>query len=154
MKTFKYTVIILSIIAAIGIGAYFYIVREFTDTGQLTKIAEEVNERETEVKYGDQSDNVELAMTEVEVQIYLHHMTHQHVIADEKWGSVDTTPQNIKNLLTIVQANQDAYEHGNFYIQVLEQWEQGDFSNSVGVHNTIWSWHQGAVGRATGLKNE
>lgn len=150
MKTIKYSVVILGVIAAIGIGAYFYIQNEFADGDELTKIAEEINERETPLPFANEEE-VELDMTETEVQIYIHHMTHQHVEAQPKWGEVVTTPQNIENLLTIVQANQDAYEYSDFYIDVLEKWEQGDFSNSVEVHNTIWNWHGGTIGRATSL---
>lgn len=153
MRTLKYSVVILSVIAAIGIGAYLYLQKEFTDGAELTKIAEEINERETPLPFTNEEE-VELDMTETEVQIYIHHMTHQNVEAQPKWGFVETTPQNIENLLTIVQANQDAYEYSEFYIDVLEKWETGDFSNSVEVHNTIWNWHGGTIGRATGLINK
>ena len=153
MKTIKYSVVILGIIAALVIGAYFYIQKEFTDGAELTKIAEEVSERETPLPFAN-DDEVELDMTETEVQTYIHHMTHQHVVADKKWGEVATTPQNIENLLIIVQANQDAYEYSEFYIDVLEKWEQNDFSNAMSAHNTIWNWHNGTIGKATGLINE
>lgn len=154
MNTIKYTVVVLGIIIAFAIGGYTYIKSNFTDTGQLTKIADDINERGVDTKPVNQNGEVKLDMTEVEVQIYLHRMTHQHVVADEKWGGIDSSPENIQNLLIIVQANQNAYKHGNFYIQVLEQWQDGNFDNAVGVHNTIWSWHGGTVGRATSLINE
>lgn len=150
MKTIKYSVVILGFIAVIVVGAYFYLQKEFTDGAELTKIAEEINERETPLPFANDGE-VELDMTELEVQIYIHEMTHQHVEAQPKWGEIATSPQNIENLLTIVQANQDAYEYSDYYIDVLEKWEEGDFSNAVEVHNTIWNWHGGTIGRATGL---
>lgn len=157
MRTLKYTIVAFGILAGIGFAGYYFIVTAFTNAGQLEKIAEEVTERETQPTIGifeEKEEHVDLSMTEIEVQIYIHHMTHQHVVADKKWGSVETTPQNIKNLLAIVQSNQDAYEHSDFYIQTLEQWQDGNFNNAVGVHNTIWNWQGGTVGRATDLVNE
>ena len=155
MKTIKYSVIILGIITAIVIGAYLFFQKEIGDTEDLTKVAEEINERGVQVKpEEDNESEVELDMTESEVQTYLHLMTHQHIKADKKWGAVQTTPQNIKNLLVIVQTNQDAYEYSDYYIEVLELWEQGNFSNTVSVHNFAWDKKNGTVGRATGLMNK
>ena len=123
MRTLKYSAIILGVIAAIAIGAYYFIQKEFTDGSELTEIAEEINEREVPLNPIANDEKVELDMTEHEIQIYIHHMTHQHVVADKKWGNVPTTPDNIRNLLIIVQANINAYEHGEYYADVLKQWE-------------------------------
>lgn len=154
MTTLKYSGVILGIIAAIGIGAYLFLQKEIGNPDDLTKVAEEINERGVQVKPEDNENEVELDMTESEVQTYFHLMTHQHVKADKKWGAVESSPQNIKNLLTIVKANQDAYEYNQYYIEVLELWSEGNFSNAVSVHNTIWKWKGGTVGRATGLLSD
>lgn len=142
---------ILGVIVALVIGAYFYINRDFTDTGELTRVAEEIKERDVQFK---PEDKVQLDMEESEVQTYIHHMTHQHVEADKKWGVIESSRQNIENLLTIVQANQDAYEHSDYYIEVLEQWQEGNFNNAVSVHNFIWDLQGGTIGKAKRLLNE
>ena len=59
--------------------------------------------------------------------------------------------ENIGNMLKIVKENYDHYKHSDFYEKTLLSWQEGDFSNAVSVHNTIWNWHNGTVGRATGL---
>lgn len=149
MRTLKYSAIILIAIAAIGIGAYFYAVDSFTSSSELEKTAEEVTEREGQPLKSSYED--ELEMSEKKIQVYIHHMTHSHVEAQPKWGNVPSSPDNIENLLTIVQTNQDEYKFSEYYVEVLEKWKEGDFSNAVDVHNTIWKWHGGTVGEATGL---
>ena len=94
--------------------------------------------------------SVDTNMTEENVQQYIHEMTHQKVVADQKWGATEITPENIENLLTIVKANEDVYEHSTMYINILESWKAGDFTNVVGAHNSIWHLQGGNVGRATG----
>lgn len=150
MRTLKYSVVILITITAIGMGAYFYAVDSFTSSSELEKTAEEVTEREGKPMKSSYEDESE--MSEEKIQVYIHHMTHQHVVADKKWGNVPSSPENIENLLTIVQSNQDEYKYGEYYVEVLEQWKEEDFSNAMSVHNTIWQWHGGNVGKATGLK--
>lgn len=152
MRILKYSIIILIAIAAIGIGAYFHAVNSFTSSSELERTADEVTEREGQPLKSSYED--ELEMPEKKVQVYIHHMTHQHVVADKKWGNVPSSPQNIENLLTIVLANHGEYKYSEYYVEVLEQWKEGDFSNAVDVHNTIWRWHGGTVGKATGLINE
>ncbi|AQQ52861.1 DUF6241 domain-containing protein [Planococcus lenghuensis] len=153
MKTFKHVVIVLGLIAALAVGGYYYIKQDLASPDELAQTAEEINEREQH-KGEVRENDVEVSMEESEVQTYLHQMTHQHVIASEKWGSVESNPQNIENLLTIVQANRNEYEHSAYYIGVLEQWREGNFSNAVSVHNFVWKLQGGTVGKATGLLSE
>ncbi len=162
MRVLKYVGIILGILVILVIGAYgayFFMSDDSVDPVELTEIAEQINERETQVteenlKEEDSEEETELDMKEKYVQTYIHHMTHQHIKADKKWGNVESSPQNIASLLTIVQANQDVYEHGDYYIEVLALWQQGNFDNAVSVHNFIWKLKGGTVGRATRLLTE
>ncbi|WP_146817312.1 DUF6241 domain-containing protein [Halobacillus faecis] len=87
----------------------------------------------------------------------LHEMTHQKVRANEKRGSQQMTAEHIDRMLGIlksVEGTEDHYEHFDFYKKSLEAWDKGDFSNAVTVHNTIWEWQNGTIGRATGLMSE
>ncbi|WP_100010341.1 DUF6241 domain-containing protein [Lentibacillus sediminis] len=85
----------------------------------------------------------------------LHKMTHQKVTASEKWGHLEITEERIDNMLQILEEyGVDNYSSGHFFEEVLNEWKNGDFSNAVEVHNTIWSEENGTVGRATGLMTE
>ncbi|WP_208601389.1 DUF6241 domain-containing protein [Halobacillus dabanensis] len=95
--------------------------------------------------------------TEETFQQQIHNMTHQKVIAAEKWGKQQITPEQIDRLLGILKTIEETerhYEHFDFYKKTLEAWDGGNFSNSVMVHNTIWEWQNGSVGKATGLLSE
>lgn len=148
--------VIVGVIALIGIGGFYYM----KEPEGVTSIAEDLSEKQEEpkVKALSKESKVsgEAGMEEAQVQEYLHHMTHQKVVADEKWGAVKVTPENIESLLEIVKANQDMYEYGEYYATVLEEWKTGNFDNAVDVHNFVWKLRGGTIGRATGLldKNE
>ncbi|WKA55856.1 DUF6241 domain-containing protein [Planococcus shixiaomingii] len=150
--------LILGLIALIGGGGYYYIQQSFEKSEGITSIAEDLSEQQEEPKIEELSEepkvSSEVEMKEAQVQEYFHHMTHQKVEADKKWGAVKMTPENIESLLVIVKANQDKYEHGEYYRTILEEWQAGNFENAVSVHNFVWQLKGGTVGRATGLLDE
>lgn len=91
-------------------------------------------------------------MKEVAVQYYIHEMTHNKVYADVKRGSRPMTAEGIATLKAIVEKND--YKDEKFYLETLNAWEEGNFSNAVNVHNTIWTWHGGTIGKAKRMMTE
>lgn len=91
-------------------------------------------------------------MKEVAVQYYIHEMTHNKIYADVKYGSRPITAEAIATLKEIVQKND--YQDEKFYLETLNAWEEGNFSNAVHVHNTIWTWHGGDIGKAQRMMTE
>ena len=87
------------------------------------------------------------------VSIYsdIHHMSHNVVIADEKWGYRDLTLENIDKLNTELDGieGQDAIKEDLY--EILERWENGDFSRAHHDHNYVWRKLGGTVGKATGV---
>ena len=79
----------------------------------------------------------------------IHHMTHQKVRAQQKWGHLEITDERIKQKYET--AKKSDYEYREFYMVALEDWMEGDFSNAVQVHNTIWNEQDGTIGKARGL---
>ena len=77
------------------------------------------------------------------VQEVIQQMTHQKIIADEKQGSIMVTPERIETLLQMVEENEDVFEHSEKYVDILNRWQQGDFTSVVNDHNDMW-WIQGA----------
>ena len=149
----KKIVMTIGVFALLAGAAYYFFTQNSASGGEITKVAEKIEKREgtdgTPEKSGPDEDDAD--MSEVDLQILLHQMTHQKISAGKKKGAVEMTQKNIDDLLLIVQANKHLYEHGPFYEDALTEWQQGNFSNTVTVHNTIWDWHDGLVGRATGL---
>lgn len=82
----------------------------------------------------------------------VHHMTHQKVKAWPKWGAIHITEERIDELLAIL--DDAAYDNEKFYRETLTAWENGDFSKVADVHNTIWKWQDGSVGKARGTLSD
>jgi hypothetical protein len=79
----------------------------------------------------------------------IHHMTHQKVKAQQKWGHLEITDERIEQKYET--AKKSDYKYREFYMAALEDWMEGDFTNAVQVHNTIWNERDGTIGRARGL---
>lgn len=91
----------------------------------------------------------ELDWDEAEVQQVIHEMSHQKVKAGTKWGAIKITEERIELLLAYVK-KQD-FKQKDTYIDILERWIKGDFSQAHKDHNAIWELQGGTVGKATGL---
>lgn len=79
----------------------------------------------------------------------LHYMTHQKVYAETKFGAIEMTEENIEEMFSIL--DQAKYEDESYYREVLTAWKNGDFSNSLDVHNRIYREQDGDTGFATRL---
>lgn len=155
-QIFLTTVASLAAIALLAVGGYWFIQREAAKGEEPPAVsssvqAPEVQPTEQTLEIVDTPFSAE--MDEKKLQDHLHEMSHSKVYAADKWGQVRLITQaNIAELLAIVEAND--FEEKAFYLSTLENWQRGDFSNAVEVHNTIWSWHGGTVGKATRLMTE
>ena len=83
----------------------------------------------------------------------IHYMTHQKVLADSKQGALEITPERIAIMLEQAEAFSDS-AHYPFYIEILNAWDAGDFSNAVYAHNYVWNAQDGNIGEAYGLFDE
>ena len=90
-----------------------------------------------------------LDLSEVAVQNSIHHMSHQKVAASQKWGHMQITQERIERLIEVVEANN--YTYSRTYLDILERWQKGDFSQADEDHNRIWRLQGGTVGEATRL---
>lgn len=117
----------------------------------------EQKDKKQEERYVSYKDNNEieeaypLDMNEYALQDAIHQMSHQKVEADKKWGAIHITPELIERLLVVVETNSSEYRHADTYLDILQRWENGDFSKADKDHNKIWDLQNGTVGKATGL---
>jgi len=79
----------------------------------------------------------------------IHEMTHQKVYAEPKWGAFEMKEENIDMLLSVL--GETEMENEEYYREILNEWKKGDFSNSLEVHNNIWSSNEGDTGKAERL---
>ncbi|WKA58321.1 DUF6241 domain-containing protein [Planococcus shenhongbingii] len=150
------TFISFTVIALLAIGGYLFIQREAAKSEEPDAAAGSVKDPEAQ-KIMDHLETAGTglpeAMNETRLQFYLHEMTHSKVYAEDKWGTArPMTQKNIEELLAIVEAS--SFKEKAFYRNTLEDWQNGDFSGAVDVHNTIWHWHGGSIGKATRLMSE
>ena len=73
----------------------------------------------------------------------IHYMSHQKVEAKVKWGHEQITQAKVDRLLAIAKNDVNRYVNKELYIEILERWSAGDFSNAVGDHNAIWEMQGG-----------
>lgn len=96
-------------------------------------------------------DDFPTDMSELAVQNAIHHMSHQKVEADKKWGVLPLTEERVDRLLEVVQHNRNDYKHGSVYEEILLKWQNKNFTAVDDDHNAIWELQDGSIGRATGI---
>lgn len=105
-------------------------------------VTESFNENVEVPKYENFSD--------YELQKEVHGMTHQKVKASEKWYYSQITVDKVKALYEeIKNRNFEDPELKQILLQI-EPWLEGDFTNVVSVHNQIWEYNNGTIGKAIG----
>jgi hypothetical protein len=120
------------------------------DTGHIKK-DEDMEEQTSEI--GGVQDETGLTQNSIqeEVMDVMHHMTHQKVIAEEKWGAVEMNSENINAVYEIV-VDSDFMLKGDL-LNIVTGWKEGNFDNVAQDHNYFWEYQNGTVGKATGILN-
>ncbi|MED3761355.1 DUF6241 domain-containing protein [Peribacillus frigoritolerans] len=119
----------------------------------LNKDDEEAEMEEQTSEIGGVQDETGLTQnsTQEEVMDVMHHMTHQKVIAEEKWGAVEMNFENINAVYDIV-VDSDFMLKGDL-LNIVSGWKEGNFDNVAQDHNYFWEYQNGTVGKATGILN-
>lgn len=80
---------------------------------------------------------VEIPSEEIELNVLdmIHRMTHQKVRAESKLGHLKITDERIDEVISILE-KYDVDDRTFLHEEMLD-WKDGDFSNSVKVHNVI-----------------
>ncbi|WP_299087404.1 DUF6241 domain-containing protein [uncultured Metabacillus sp.] len=94
-------------------------------------------------------DHGNSSLTEDELLNYMHGMSHQKVEAEEKWIHYEMTEERIGFLLTIVENG--SFKNEDLYLDILNRWAEGDFTQADKDHNAIWNLQGGTIGKATGV---
>ncbi|NMD72564.1 hypothetical protein HHO41_20135 [Bacillus sp. DNRA2] len=153
----KYVTIALGILGAALIIGYVFIGKWGAETDSkpaVTKEEQSQAKQELNKSFETATPEGEMpkyeTMSEQELLDEVHGMTHQKVLADEKWGSVEITKDKVEKLYKIANSKADS-EIRSMLLEILEPWTKGDFSNAVEDHNRIWDYKDGNIGEATRL---
>ncbi|WP_281976071.1 DUF6241 domain-containing protein [Halobacillus litoralis] len=160
MNKYKWFIGVFGSLAIVLGGIFFFLL--VTDIKDQQQEAD--NREKAQKEFEEQVDSIEVEAvdadnlpTESFFQDMIHKMSHQKVESNEKWaGHLRITPDRIAEMQAVllkIEGTSKEYENYDFYEKTLTSWGHGDFENAVEVHNTIWQWKGGNVGRATGLLN-
>ena len=164
-KSYKVTLIILGVIAVlVGIIATVMGMKSGIDSVLLEGTPSETVEK-TEfnemVEFVDgnfrltNAYNGEYDKTTIdEIYTSIHGMSHNVIIADEKWGKKAMTEENINTAIIQVLAINILPQEQNDLLQMLSAWKFGDFTKSASAHNYVWIKQGGTVGLATGVDHD
>lgn len=81
----------------------------------------------------------------------IHRMTHQKVRAEHKWGHLRITDERIDEMISLLE--QYDVPDRTFLHEEMLNWKNGDYSNSVEIHNTLTqiSDYSVRIGKTYGL---
>ncbi|KZE38879.1 hypothetical protein AV656_08240 [Bhargavaea cecembensis] len=118
---------------------------EFVETFEETEALEEVDGLD---RVGVNGNSPEEKILDV-----MHQMTHQKIVANQKWGAIPMTTRNIEQIDLIVSSSPNIRtpEVKKQLLQIIAKWERGDFSEADKDHNYIWDLQNGTLGKARGL---
>lgn len=121
------------------------------DSSNQTEAKSELEKRFEQETPQDEMPNYK-KMSEKELLNEVHEMTHQKVKAEQKWGASEITKDKVAVLYDIIKARD--FKDGkikSMLLDILEPWLSGNFTNAVTAHNSIWTYQDGNVGKATRL---
>ncbi len=151
-KKGQITVLVVLILFSF-LGYRFWAV--ISNNSEQRRIADIIKERDERGGVTNDEGAVEklfpLTMSEEEIQYAIHHMSHQKVKSDKKWGNLQITSERIERLIQVVQANEREFAHSGLYINILNRWQENDFTSAVSDHNKIWKLQGGNIGEAKRL---
>lgn len=158
----EHKLIIVSIVfIAIFLGVLGVILVDMIDQQAVTTSKVQSKEEKTLLETGnEESEQVEkipdnpfgsnnAMLAEDELLTYMHGMSHQKVIADEKWIHYQMTNERIQFLISVIEAG--SYENSDLLLEILNRWKEADFTKADKDHNAIWQLQGGTIGKATGV---
>lgn len=160
MKAWIWMIVFVILIGG-SIGLMFGVYKMFdsNDAGKAVSSSKQQDNKVDEFqeqtkKIGGVTYDLKLSQApeEREVIDVMHHMTHQKVKADEKWGAKPMIPETINEIFDVVSKSD--FTRKEELLAILERWKNGDFSQVDDDHNYFWSLQDGTIGKAYGIMNE
>ncbi|MRG86767.1 DUF6241 domain-containing protein [Salinibacillus xinjiangensis] len=116
--------------------------KRIEDKARLQEALDQINEDYLQLKLDE-------SPSEMKVIDVLHEMVHQKVKAEKKWGQIPMHPKTIEQVNKVIE--QGNFERKTELLDMVEKWEDGNFSTADEDHNFLWSIKEGNVGKAYGI---
>lgn len=154
-KTLIYVAIASIVLLFIGIGT-LTVLESLESKAEIE--SDQPPDKETIAESTEKMEGLEFAQTvpddasEQDLLAMMHKMTHQKVIASEKWGLIRMNDASIaKAKQILLNSNYNSKEN---LLKIVEKWEKDDFGQVDEDHNYIWNLQGGSIGRAMGILSE
>lgn len=138
-------VIVLGIIFAIKKGILFY-----------PTLTEQLQNKPTKVNGSDIANMPEDMLNTYICMVNIHHMANTKIIAQDGliWGRQTMSNKEIDMCINYISANPNISRRINVneLIQYLNEWKVNNYSHAVELHNMVWEYLGGTVGKAIKLK--
>lgn len=150
----KWGVISLIIIAFIG-GITFFTWRLFFYKNNVEKIEDNPTTEQKVIIDQEFETKETIAAEELEdkVSIYtmMHEMANTKIVAEDGmiWGLQPMTKDRIIAVRTALKKNDPSHKR---LFEILDRWENKDFTQGVEDHNYLWKLLDGNVGKAVRLR--
>jgi hypothetical protein len=159
----RYLIWSMAFLLVVGVGTFgfykHYSAKESEVEGSIvTSSGKKIDETIEESMKSDNPEKVDVSKIdydywkEYRVIATMHEMTHQKVVADEKWGATQITEERVNMLYNIVKHS--TYKEKLTLLKILSKWKAGDFHTVDSDHNTLWKIQDGTIGEATGILSE
>ena len=146
---------ILTTISFISISIFSFFVYKQIDSGNLKAKSNisEIKKLDKELSK-DNSDvvNEDISYSIDDIYDILHRMSNTKIIAadNQVWGKIEITNDYVLSLKSFIEKFD--YTDKDYLLEVLNRWENNDFSKAVEDHNYFWKKLGGTVGKAISLK--
>lgn len=114
-----------------------------------------------EIRTTDTDEEIDLAMAlALKDDVYvmkssvvrvMHDMTHQKVVASDKWNSIQMTPERIEQIIKVIETKGTDWDLYENMLKIAKKWQAGDFSEIDKDHNYFWKLENGNIGKAKGI---
>lgn len=151
----KLFVILITIILLVSISILIFFIYKQIDSGNLKAKSNlsEIKKLDKELSKED-PDTIKGTVYYPVENIYdiLHRMSNTKINAADNqiWGKIEITSEYTSYIKNLIEKAD--YSDKDYMIEVLNRWENNDFSKAVEEHNYFWKKLGGTVGKATSLK--
>lgn len=163
LKKILIWLIVIVIVLGAGLFGYNYYMNYKTGKFEAKKnqkeiegIVDDINKDKDKEESADKPEEEKLKSPEYypEEKVYdiMHRMANTKIIAenDKIWGELPIDSDSLGDIRDLV--SEIDYPDRNYLLEVINRWEDGDFSQADEEHNYFWTKLGGTIGKAIGVK--
>lgn len=153
MKKILFFLLAVVCLGALVIGSQWFLGKNKEEISITAASAEDIAEGKSSQsrKVSGALPNLDISSNPSQDDILsaMHMMTHQKIIANDKWGAILMTTENIETVHEIIGLS-DFSDKGEL-LKITTRWKAADFGSVDRDHNSIWGLQGGTIGKAQGI---